>query len=107
VGLTSQISGMRVRLRLTLLYGVLFLLSGAVLLAITYLLVTRSGPNITMSTQSVTSSGGQESVSVFLGQTLPADSRLPQAIREQAVQQQAAIMHQLLVQRGGCCGRCG
>jgi signal transduction histidine kinase len=100
MGLKIQISGMRVRLRLTLLYGVLFLLSGAVLLTITYLLVTRSGSNITMSTHSTTSSGGQESVSVFLGQTLPADSPIPEAVREQAVRQQAEIMHQLLVQSG-------
>ena len=34
-----------VRLRLTLVYGCLFLLSGAALLAITYLLVSRSLPN--------------------------------------------------------------
>jgi signal transduction histidine kinase len=100
MGLKIQISGMRVRLRLTLLYGVLFLLSGAVLLTITYLLVTRSGPNIAMSTHSTTSSGGQESVSVFLGQTLPADSPIPEAVREQAVRQHAEIMHQLLMQSG-------
>nr|WP_244983955.1 ATP-binding protein [Actinomadura citrea] len=101
----SQISGMRVRLRLTLVYGVLFLLSGAVLLAITYLLVAHSRTNVAMSTHSTSRFGGQQSVSVFLGKTLPADVRMPEAerriteaVQEQAVQQQEAIMHQLLVQ---------
>jgi len=104
MGLTSQISGMRVRLRLTLLYGVLFLLSGAVLLAITYLLVAHGGTNVAMSTRS-TSPSGEQSVSVFLGQNPPANLRLPEAerrvaeaIRTQAVRQHAQIMHRLLEQ---------
>lgn len=100
MGLTSQISGMRVRLRLTLLYGGLFLLSGAVLLTITYLLVKHGGPNVVMATHSTTPSGGEQSVSIFLGEALPADSRLPEAVQAQAVRQQAEIMHQLLVQSG-------
>ncbi|WP_248959992.1 sensor histidine kinase [Sphaerisporangium perillae] len=106
MGLKSKISGMRVRLRLTLLYGVLFLLSGAVLLAITYLLFAHSGPNVAMSTTSTTPSGGR-SVSIYLGETLPGDAQLPEAerriaeaVREQARRQQAEIMHQLLVQSG-------
>ncbi|KAB8189671.1 HAMP domain-containing protein [Nonomuraea phyllanthi] len=97
---------MRVRLRLTLLYGVLFLLSGAVLLAMTYLLVAHSGPNVAMSTTSTTPSGGR-SVSIYLGDDLPADSKLTaaeqrvtEAVREQAVRQQTELMHQLLVQSG-------
>jgi signal transduction histidine kinase len=97
---------MRVRLRLTLLYGVLFLFSGAVLLTITYLLVIHSGPNAVMSTRSTTPSGGQ-SVTIFLGETLPGNVQLPEAERriaeafqEQAAQQQAAIRHQLLVKSG-------
>lgn len=104
--LTSKISGMRVRLRLTLLYGGLFLLSGAVLLAITYLLVAHSGPNVAMSTTSTTPAGGR-SISIYLGESLPGGVQLPEAerlvaeaVREQARQQQAAIMHQLLVQSG-------
>jgi len=106
VALTSQISGMRVRLRLTLLYGGLFLLSGAVLLTITYLLVAHGGSNVAMSMHSTTPSGGQ-SVSIFLGETLPADvqlseaeRRVAEAFQEQARQQQAEIMHQLLVKSG-------
>jgi len=106
VGLTSKLSGMRVRLRLTLLYGALFLLSGAVLLTITYLLVAHGEPSAAMSTRSMTPSGAQ-SVSIFLGETLPADiqltdaeRQLADAFREQARQQQAEIMHQLLVKSG-------
>jgi signal transduction histidine kinase len=104
MGLTSQISGMRVRLRLTLLYGVLFLLSGAVLLTITYLLVAHGGTNVAMSRRS-TSPSGEQSVSVFLGENPPANGRLPEAeqrvakaFQGQAVQQHAEVMHQLLVQ---------
>ncbi len=107
MGLTSRLSGMRVRLRLTLLYGVLFLVSGAVLLAVTYVLVANSGPNVAVSTSSRMPFGGEQNVSVFLGETLPADPRLPEAerriveaVREQAAQQQAQIMHQLLVMSG-------
>ena len=44
---------MTVRLRLTLLYGALFLLSGAVLLSITYLLVAHGSGSVVM-TQAVT-----------------------------------------------------
>ncbi|MFC4591867.1 sensor histidine kinase [Sphaerisporangium corydalis] len=106
MGLKSTISGMRVRLRLTLLYGALFLISGAVLLAITYLLVAHSGSNIAMSTTSTTPSGGR-SVSVYLGEVLPrgaplseADRRVAEAVQGQARRQQAEIMHQLLVQSG-------
>jgi signal transduction histidine kinase len=106
VGLTSKLSGMRVRLRLTLLYGALFLLSGVVLLTITYLLVAHSGPNVAMSTQSTTSSGGQ-GISIFLGETLPPDAQLSEAQRRiaeafqvQARRQRAEMMSQLLVKSG-------
>jgi signal transduction histidine kinase len=110
VGLLSHLSGMRVRLRLTLLYGVLFLLSGAVLLTITYLLVGQSGSNVALSTHN-TSSTGEQSVSIILGESLPADARLTdaerriaEAVQEQAVQQHAATMHQLLVKSGVALG---
>jgi signal transduction histidine kinase len=100
MGLTSKLSGMRVRLRLTLLYGGLFLLSGAVLLTITYLLVTHSWPNASM-----VSTNGTQSVGIFLGEPQSADVPVPeemrramQAVRAEAVQQQAALKHQLLVQ---------
>jgi hypothetical protein len=87
--LTSRISGMRVRLRLTLLYGVLFLLSGAVLLAITYLLLTRSDSGVGMSTSA--SPSGNQSISIIVGGRLPDDAPLTDAERSLAgaVQKQA------------------
>ncbi|MQY05507.1 sensor histidine kinase [Actinomadura macrotermitis] len=106
MGLKSQISGMRVRLRLTLLYGALFLLSGAVLLAVTYLLVAHGRTNVEVSALS-RSPSGERSLSVYQGDGAPADPRLPaadrrivQAVRDQAVRQQAETMHRLLVQSG-------
>jgi signal transduction histidine kinase len=95
---------MRVRLRLTLLYGVLFLFSGAVLLTITYLLVTHAGSNAVMSSHGTSSSGGR-SVSVVVGDRLPANVRLPEAerrvvetVQAQARRQRAEMTHQLFVQ---------
>jgi signal transduction histidine kinase len=105
MALTSRISGIRVRLRLTLLYGVLFLLSGAVLLAITYFLVTYTGSGVGMS-RSISPTGDQ-SVSIILGSPLPEDApmsesdrSLAEAVQKQALQQQAEIRHQLLVKSG-------
>ena len=73
-----------VRLRLTLLYGCLFLLSGAGLLAITYLLVHNAlaGPMQTRGGSLPRNAGGIVHA--------PADNGLPA--------QQAADLHQLLVQ---------
>lgn len=96
---------MAVRTRLTLLYGVLFLLSGALLLTITYLLVMQKGSSITMSSHNLSPSGG-ENISTYVVQTLPGslpaevEQRLGQAVERQAVAQQAATMRQLLVQSG-------
>ena len=102
MGLTSKISGMRVRLRLTLLYGVLFLLSGAILLAITYLLVNHSGTSVVVATDGTSPAGGH-SISIIQGATLPghgtlshADRLIADAVREQ----HAGTMHQLLMQSG-------
>jgi signal transduction histidine kinase len=74
-----------VRLRLTLLYGCLFLLSGAGLLAITYLLVQNAlaGP-IGTSGGTLPRNAGSGIVHAPAGNGLPA--------------QQAADLHQLLVQ---------
>jgi signal transduction histidine kinase len=100
------VSGMRVRLRLTLLYGGLFLLSGVVLLTIIYLLVRHSGSTAVLSTHT-TAPSGDESVSVILGGRLPADAQLTEterriagAFQRQALQQQDETMRQLLVQSG-------
>jgi signal transduction histidine kinase len=106
MSLTARISGIRVRLRLTLLYGVLFLLSGAVLLAITYVLVTHSGSSVTLSSNS--SPSGSKSVSgVVLGSDVPdgrplteTERHLLAAAQQQSVRQQAEFGRQLLVKSG-------
>jgi signal transduction histidine kinase len=92
----------RVRVRLTLLYGVLFLASGAVLLAITYLLVTRS----TGTTVYVNQSGS----TVRVEQGGPSDMPEPAAdvavreefaaLREEAARQHERVLDSLLVQSG-------
>jgi signal transduction histidine kinase len=74
-----------IRLRLTLLYGVLFLVSGAALLALTYLLVASSLP------VELRVSG-----SAAPGQLLPSAS----ALQAQAGQQRTAALDSLLVQSG-------
>jgi hypothetical protein len=56
-----------VRLRLTLLYSGLFLVSGAVLLAITYLLFrSRTGPNLIVATGSSHGSTGPRALNKVL-----------------------------------------
>jgi signal transduction histidine kinase len=74
-----------IRLRLTLLYGVLFLVSGAALLALTYLLVASSLPV-----------GLRVSGSAAPGQPLPSTS----ALQAQAGQQRTVALDALLVQSG-------
>jgi signal transduction histidine kinase len=74
-----------IRLRLTLLYGVLFLVSGAALLALTYLLVATSLPV-----------GLRVSGSAAPGQPLPSTS----ALQAQAGQQRTVALDALLVQSG-------
>jgi signal transduction histidine kinase len=73
-----------VRLRLTLLYGCLFLASGAALLTITYVLVRNAlyGPVTTSNSSSQTFGGGIEHASGHSG----------------LLTQQAADLHQLLIQ---------
>jgi len=89
-----------VRLRLTALYGALFTVSGAVLLAITYLLVRSTGNlvlirNGTPGRLEVPSTG-----SLGTGNFPRPLQGYAQQLRDQAVRQQAAELHQLLVQSG-------
>ncbi|WP_405801139.1 sensor histidine kinase [Streptomyces sp. NBC_01506] len=78
------------RLRLTLLYGALFLVSGAALLAITYFLVASSG-----DTRVFLLGSGPE------GGLFPRDSeRMHDAMKRNADSQQDATLRQLLVQSG-------
>jgi signal transduction histidine kinase len=87
-----------VRLRLTLLYGALFAASGAVLLAITYLLVSHStGRFVLINTfrDDKTPSPGNQLYSSF-----PTPQPVPAEFRDQAARQHAAELHELLVQSG-------
>jgi signal transduction histidine kinase len=85
-----------IRLRLTLLYGILFLGSGAVLLTITYLLLDRAtGDNLSLITASPGGPGG------LTIRPLPIQALGSQAVRQalhgQAVLQRAADLHHLLI----------
>jgi signal transduction histidine kinase len=84
-----------VRLRLTLLYGGMFLVSGAVLLAITYLLVRHSTGSLFL----LRAHGSHAPVQLRSGAAPPATiPTVAQQARTQALHQHAAELHQLLVQ---------
>src|SRR5450631_3613975 len=97
-----------VRLRLTLLYGGLFLLSGAGLLAITYALVSNRLPVIATSHGGTAvkppgTAGGGTRVCFFLGQPGAAPPAAPPdclAASQLAVQQRGAELNQLLIESG-------
>lgn len=88
-----------VRLRLTLLYGALFLISGAVLLAITYLLFRHAtGISVLIAKgkqpKPITTQGGT-------GNPLSTIHQLPPAVQQAralAARDHAAELHQLLIQ---------
>jgi signal transduction histidine kinase len=99
-----------VRLRLTLLYGALFLISGAALLAITYGLVSRSSNNYVLATepgksqtkadrlQRVEISSDPKAEGPQLGGQIPPYLRPHvQQLRAQAEKQRSDQLHQLLV----------
>jgi hypothetical protein len=81
-------------LRLTLLYGGLFVVSGAALLAITYLLVLYFTTHIQITTGSFDTSGGQGDRA--RGPLGPAPTRAPTAVS----QLHHSYLHQLLVESG-------
>ncbi len=97
-----------VRLRLTLLYGGLFLLSGAGLLAITYALVSNRWPVVSTSHGGAAgplpgTAGGATRVCFFQGQAGAAASAAPPdclAASQLAVQQRSAELSQLLIESG-------
>jgi signal transduction histidine kinase len=102
VALRSRLPRRSVRLRLTVLYGGLFLVAGAALLAITYLLVERNqdvpagflSPEEPNSPPSVPLPGDRDSAFA----TPPPDT--DEIVRAVAVQQNADQMRELLVQSG-------
>jgi two-component system sensor histidine kinase VanS len=92
-----------VRLRLTLLYSGLFLASGAVLLAITYVLVRRaSGPDLVVAGGSAHGPAGPRALTKALEN--PDVARYVRQSAEQqyarALQAHAEVLHQLLVRSG-------
>jgi signal transduction histidine kinase len=98
---TSHLLPRTVRLRLTALYGALFAASGAVLLAITYLLVRSTGYLVlvrdgTAGRLKVPSAAS----SLGTGDIPPQLQGLAQQLRDQAARQHAADLQQLLVQSG-------
>lgn len=93
-----------VRLRLTLFYSGLFLLSGAALLAITYVLVRNAtAPSVVVrmgrqGSQRLTGGAASQLLTKSrLGHGLPSSV---QQARAQAIHDHAAELHQLLVQSG-------
>jgi signal transduction histidine kinase len=101
-------------MRLTLLYGGLFLVSGAALLAITYVLVVHATRGFIFSNghglSGAVISGpgpdrarrpGERGFDVHSVRNPPPGGRLsPRQLRDQATQQRASQLHQLLVQSG-------
>src|SRR5215475_15437522 len=89
-----------VRLRLTALYGALFTVSGAVLLAITYLLVRSTGSLVLFTNGTPGRFKVQGADGLGIGDFPRPLPGITQQLRDQAVRQQAAELHQLLVQSG-------
>jgi len=104
--------GLTVRLRLTLLYSVLFLIAGAALLAIFYFLVTNSPPIAAMSKplssdtsvmigEVVGNQPASEAVPAEVGAApSTGERRLLVSLEKRAAEQQAEIKRQLVLQSG-------
>jgi signal transduction histidine kinase len=98
---TPHLPPRTVRLRLTALYGALFAASGAVLLAITYLLVRSTGGLLLVKDGTPTGLGSPSAgSSLGTGDIPPQLQGLVRQAREQAADQRAAEIQQLLVQSG-------
>jgi signal transduction histidine kinase len=98
-----------IRLRLTLLYGALFLISGAALLTVTYVLVehqyTQNGASFFISSNRIGGSGGAVVHVTSGGGTLINPAAIqgkltPAKVRAQAQAQSSAALHGLLVNSG-------
>jgi signal transduction histidine kinase len=92
------------RLRLTLLYGALFLASGAVLLAVTYLLVeqaTSGDPTVYRSTPFGNLPGQGQSLPLFRGSYAPKPTSSQAAqLQAQVTSLHAFMLHELLIRSG-------
>jgi signal transduction histidine kinase len=98
-----------IRLRLTLLYGALFLLCGATLLTVTYLLVqrqyTQNGASLFISSGRIGGTGGDVVHVTSSGGALISPSAIqgiptPAKVRAQAQAQSSAALHGLLINSG-------
>jgi two-component system sensor histidine kinase VanS len=98
-----HLSSWTVRLRLSLLYSGLFLVSGAALLAVTYILVRRSsGPDLVVAGGSAQGPAGPRALKEALANPEVA-SYVRHAAEQQyarALQAHADVLHQLLVRSG-------
>ncbi|PGH51213.1 HAMP domain-containing sensor histidine kinase [Streptomyces sp. Ru87] len=102
-GLVARLTPRRVRMRLTLLYGVLFVASGAVLLAITYFLVARRSGTVLFTARGGRVDAGAPDAAPFPGPGSGPEGRLgtvAEAFRRQAARQHQEEMQHLLVQSG-------
>ncbi|MFJ5261734.1 sensor histidine kinase [Streptomyces sp. NPDC088387] len=90
----------RVRMRLTLLYGLMFVVSGAVLLGITYVLANRPG-GMFLFRRSLGDPGEvSDGLRLCTANDLCDADPLATERRQRALDQHAAEMHHLLVQSG-------
>lgn len=99
--LIRRLTPRRVRVRFAMLFGLLFITSGAVLLGLTYLLVNR--PTRRVISFHVDMGGGpgprmDMRVGPGVGAPLPDQSVLNAQLRRQAADMHAAQMHDLLIQ---------
>jgi signal transduction histidine kinase len=103
LGLRTQ-PGLRagsVRLRLTILYGALFLGSGAVLLAITYLLVRHATGSLVLFRGVGTAAARGDVTALFSRGKIPQQLfAQAQQFQQAASRQHASELHQLLLQSG-------
>jgi signal transduction histidine kinase len=99
--LRSHLPRRTVRLRLTLLYGGLFLVSGAALLAITYLLVRHSTGDLVLFRGNGSSPELGTDLESFSKVEVPEELR-PRMLRlqAQAAHQRTEQLHELLIQSG-------
>ncbi|WBB61410.1 ATP-binding protein [Streptomyces sp. WMMC500] len=101
--MSARLTPRRVRVRLTLLYGALFVLSGAVLLAITYLLVARPSGGLVAfkGVRHGPSSDRAEPRTYRLDEDLPGEeSGVAEELRRHAMDQREAMLDRLLMQSG-------
>lgn len=89
-----------VRLRLTLLYGSLFAVSGAALLAITYLLVSHATAPRVLIRSSVPPLPNAPPAAILPPSLGPEQQARLQELQAQAAHQHASELHQLLIQSG-------